>query len=294
MAQNETTIYLIRQRTTENEFSIDADDIILMDHGTGSKRHRAFTVQEFIDFVKDGKLNGMKIGTAEIRTSSGMPVITGFAVISGGTIEALTKFKVGDSEWTPGSGQPKIEGLYGLKAGNVGVNNLQTDSIDSLTANTDIEVKQKLVKDSADATKMLDLGPTKVNGALSVTNDAVVTGDLEVYGDATLTGSVTADGGFQTSTGDIKSTSGGLEIGGAVKFGSGSIIQATAGDESTITTALSAYAEGRTAIIVNKSSTDLQFNNAIFAKTTFQVPAYSAVYVVKVDGKVYALIGENV
>lgn len=295
MAQNETTIYLISQRTTENEFSIDADDIILMDHGTGSKRHRAFTVQELIDFVKDGKLDGMTIGgSGVIKTSSGHPVIINFYSIAAGIIEASTKFKVGGSEWTPGSGQPKIEGLYALKAGNVGVNNLQTDSIDSLTANTDIEVKQKLVKDSADATKMLDLGPTKVNGALSVTNDAVVTGDLEVYGDATLTGSVTADGGFQTSTGDIKSTSGGLEIGGAVKFGSGSIIQATAGDESTITTALSAYAEGRTAIIVNKSSTDLQFNNAIFAKTTFQVPAYSAVSVVKVDGKVYALIGENV
>lgn len=27
MAQNETTIYLIRQRTTENELSVDADDI---------------------------------------------------------------------------------------------------------------------------------------------------------------------------------------------------------------------------------------------------------------------------
>lgn len=286
MAQNETTVYLIRQRTTENEFSIDASDLVLMDHGTGSKRHRAFTVQEFIDFVKAGKLDGMTIGTAGIRKSSGQPVITGFATISGGTVEALTKFMVGNSEWNPGNNQPYITGLFALEAGQVDASSkVTTDCIDSHTANTNIEVKQKLIKDSTDATQKLDLGPTKVNGALSVTDDAAVTGDLEVYGNATVTGTVLADNGFSTNA-DVTASNGTVTAGKLKLVDGKSVFVADTQhhDESDIVTSLRSLASGTVAVIINKHSAALQFDSTrsgtFFPLGTWQIPANGSAMVI--------------
>ena len=251
MAQNETTIYLIRQRTTENEFSIDADDIILMDHGTGSMRHRAFTVQEFIDFVKDGKLDGMTIGgSGEIKTSSGHPVINNFYAIVAGIIEASTKFKVGDSEWTPGSGQPKIEGLYGLDAGNVGTTNLQADTIDSHgTGVYTIQVKKRLVRDSAPGqeNEPLLLGPTQVGGGLKVT------GDLDAFGGLTLTNHI-----WNANASDIVDKMNSLE-------------------------------NGQVAVIFNSGSSDVSFPAAQGSPNprSFSVPHGASVLVVKSGGRIY-------
>lgn len=308
MAQNETTIYLIRQRTTENEFSIDADDIIVMDHGTGSKRHRAFTVQELINFVKDGKLDGMKISTAEIKTSSGQPVITGFATISGGTIEALTKFVVGGSEWEPGNGRPTITGLYGLKAGNVGTTNLQADTIDAHGESvTVLQVLKKLVGDqgqSAQSNALL-LGETRADSLL-VDGDADVDGDLVVYGDLAIVGKSVADGGFSTNNGDFSTSNGsvsapnGTVTAGKLKLGDGSILVAnSAGSESTITTQLQALASGTVAVIINKHSAALQFSGTTFYPLgAWQIPAGGAAQVIVHDDgdskKCYPMVGTYV
>ena len=173
MAQHIATIQEIRERTVAQEQQISDDDLLPFDHGTGSKRHRAFTVGELIAYLKANKLDGMTIGTtAEIKTSSGNPVIVNFYAIDAGTIEAKTKFKVGESEWVPGNQQPKIEGLYGLKAGNVGTTNLQADTIDSHGDGVvTIQVKKRLVRDSAPGqeNEPLLLGPTQVGGDLKVT-----------------------------------------------------------------------------------------------------------------------------
>lgn len=173
MAQHIATIQEIRDRTIAQEQQISDDDLLPFDHGTGSKRHRAFTVGELIAYLKANKLDGMTIGTtAEIKTSSGNPVIVNFYAIDAGTIEAKTKFKVGDSEWVPGNQQPKIEGLYGLKAGSVGTTYLQADTIDSHGDGVaTIQVKKRLVRDSAPGqeNEPLLLGPTQVGGNLKVT-----------------------------------------------------------------------------------------------------------------------------
>lgn len=308
MAQNETTIYLIRQRTTENEFSIDADDIILMDHGTGSKRHRAFTVQEFIDFVKDDKLDGMIIGgSGEIKTSSGHPVIKNFYAIVAGIIEASTKFKVGDSEWTPGSGQPKIEGLYGIKAGNVGTTNLQADTIDSHGEGvTVLQVLKKLVgnQDQSAQSSALLLGATRADSLL-VDGNAEVVGNLTVDGNLTIVGASVSDGGFATNNGDFSTSNGsvsapnGTVTAGKLKLGSGSTFVAnSAGSESTITTQLQALASGTVAVIINKHSAALQFSGTFYPLGTWQIPVGGAAQVI-VHGdsdskKCYPMVGTYV
>jgi len=249
MAQNETTIYLIRQRTTENGFSIDADDIILMDHGTGSKRHRAFTVQEFIDFVKDGKLDGMTIGgSGEIRTSSGNPVINNFYAIAAGIIEAAVKFKVGGSEWVPGNDQPSIYGLYSLEAGNVDSANVKVDTLTAHTSGeTRIAVEAMLVKSLTQAAEKLNLGPTQVNG------DLKVTGNLDAFGGLTLTNHI-----WNASAADIVDK-------------------------------MNSLGNGQVAIIFNSGSSDVSFPATTGSPNprSFSVPHDASVLIVKSGDRIY-------
>ena len=182
MAQHITTIQEIRDRTVAQEQHISDDDLLPFDHGTGSNRHRAFTVAEIIEYIKSNKLDGMTIGTtAEIKTSSGNPVIVNFYAIDAGTIEAKTKFKVGGSKWEPGNNQPSISGLYSLEAGNVDSANVAFDTLKPHSSGVNkIEVAAMLVKSIAQAAEKLDLGPTQVNG------DAGVTGNLNVIGKVTM------------------------------------------------------------------------------------------------------------
>lgn len=55
MSQFTTTTQLIRERTVAEGFTPTLSDIIFADHGTGSKRHRAFTIQEIADLILDRK-----------------------------------------------------------------------------------------------------------------------------------------------------------------------------------------------------------------------------------------------
>lgn len=251
MAQHITTIQEIRDRTVAQEQHISDDDLLPFDHGTGSNRHRAFTVAEIIEYLKDNKLDGMTIGTtAGIKTSSGNPVIVNFYAIDAGNIEAKKKFKVGDSEWVPGNHQPTISGLYGLEAGNVGVTILQADTIDAHGEGvTTIQVKKRLVRDNAPGqeNEPLLLGPTQVGGGLKVT------GNLDAFGGLTLTNHV-----WNASASDIVDKMNGLE-------------------------------NGQIAIIFNSGSSDVSFPAAQGSpnQRSFSVPHGASVLVVKSGGRIY-------
>lgn len=251
MAQHITTIHEIRDRTVAQDQHISDDDLLPFDHGTGSNRHRAFTVAEIIEYIKANKLDGMTIGkTAEIKTSSGNPVIVNFFAIDAGTIEAKKKFKVGDSEWTPGSGQPKIDGLYGLEAGNVGTTNLQADTIDAHGEGVStIQVKKRLVRDNAPGkeNEPLLLGPTQVGGGLNVT------GSLDAFGGITLTNHI-----WNASASDIVDKMNSLE-------------------------------NGQVAVIFNSGSSDVSFPAAQGSPNprSFIVPYGASVLVVKSGGRIY-------
>lgn len=251
MAQHITTIHEIRDRTVAQDQHISDDDLLPFDHGTGSNRHRAFTVAEIIEYIKANKLDGMTIGkTAEIKTSSGNPVIVNFFAIDAGTIEAKKKFKVGDSEWTPGSGQPKIDGLYGLEAGNVGTTNLQADTIDAHGEGVStIQVKKRLVRDNAPGkeNEPLLLGPTQVGGGLNVT------GSLDAFGGITLTNHI-----WNASASDIVDKMNSLE-------------------------------NGQVAVIFNSGSSNVSFPAAQGSPNprSFIVPYGASVLVVKSGGRIY-------
>lgn len=251
MAQHITTIREIRERTVAQAQHISDDDLLPFDHGTGSNRHRAFTVAEIIEYIKANKLDGMTIGTtAEIKTSNGNPVIVNFYAIDAGTIEAKTNFKVGDSEWVPGNHQPTISGLYGLEAGNVGTTNLQADTIDAHDEGlSTIQVKKRLVRDNAPGqeNEPLLLGPTQVGGGLKVT------GNLDAFGGLSLTNHV-----WNASASDIVEKMNSLE-------------------------------NGQIAIIFNSGSSNVSFPAAQGSPNprSFSVPHDASVLVVKSGGRIY-------
>ena len=256
MAQHITTIQEIRDRTVAQEQHISDDDLLPFDHGTGSNRHRAFTVAEIIEYIKANKLDGMTIGkTAEIKTSSGNPVIVNFYAIDAGTIEAKEKFKVGDSEWVPGNHQPTISGLYGLEAGIVGTTNLQADTIDAHGEGvTSIQVKKRLVRNNAPGQENdpLLLGPTQVGGGLKVT------GSLDAFGGLTLTNHI-----WNASASDIYSKIDGL------------------GDKQL-------------AFIFNDTSSGITLSpsHGSHLRRSFTIPSYAAVQVVCSGQHVYVVGGE--
>lgn len=251
MAQHITTIQEIRDRTVAQEQHISDDDLLPFDHGTGSNRHRAFTVAEIIEYIKANKLDGMTIGeTAEIKTSSGNPVIVNFYAIDAGTIEAKKKFKVGDSEWVPGNHQPTISGLYGLEAGNVGTTNLQADTIDAHGEGvTSIQVNKRLVRNNAPGQENdpLLLGPTQVGGGLKVT------GNLDAFGGLTLTNHI-----WNASAADIVDKMNNL-------------------------------ANGQVAIIFNNGSSDVFFPSTTGSPNprSFSVPYGASVLIVKSGDRIY-------
>ena len=268
MAQHITTIQEIRDRTVAQKQHISDDDLLPFDHGTGSNRHRAFTVAEIIEYIKANKLDGMTIGTtAEIKTSIGNPVIVNFYAIDAGTIEAKIKFKVGGSEWTLGNNKPKIEGLYGLEAGNVGTTNLQADTIDAHGEGvTKIQVKKRLVRDNAPGqeNEPLLLGPTQVGGGLKVT------GNLDAFGGLKVTGNLDAFGGL-TLTNHIWNAS-----------------------ASDIYSKIDGLGDKQIAFIFNDTSSGITLSpsSGSHLRRSFTIPSYTAVQVVCSGQHVYVVGGE--
>ena len=207
---------------------------------------------EVIDALNgDRTFRSVKVGSAELKVVSGLGVsLSNLAALSAGVIEALTMFKVGSSQWTPGNNQPKIEGLYGLKAGNVGTTNLQADTIDSHGDGVaTIQVKKRLVRDNAPGqeNEPLLLGPTQVGGGLKVT------GNLDAFGGLSLTNHV-----WNASASDIVEKMNSLE-------------------------------NGQIAIIFNSGSSDVSFPAAQGSPNprSFIVPHDASVLVVKSGGRIY-------
>ena len=263
MAQHIATIQEIRDRTVAQEQQISDDDLLPFDHGTGSNRHRAFTVGEIIAYLKANKLDGMTIGTtAEIKTSSGNPVIVNFYAIDAGSIEAKMEFVVGNSKWEANNGQPIIRGLYGVAANSLdAATEVKTDSIDSHTAaNANIDVKKRLVGDSSDLTKPIKLGKTEVDGDLNVTNDASIAGDTSVTG--------------KFSAGKIIAGNQVIEITDATSVANAEI-------------AMSAMDDGRLVFVVNTTSSALEVHFS--GGAVLNIAAKSGVSVIKYNGDCYPL-----
>lgn len=208
--------------------------------------------REVIDALNgDRTFRSVKVGSAELSVVPGLgESLRNLAALSAGVIEALTKIKVGGSEWEPGDGQPTLTGLYGLKAGNVGVTNLQADTIDSHGEGVaTIQVKKRLVRDNAPGqeSEPLLLGPTQVGGGLKVT------GNLDAFGGLTLTNHI-----WNASASDIVDKMNGLE-------------------------------NGQIAIIFNSGPSDVSFPAAQGSPNprSFIVPYNASVLVVKSGGRIY-------
>lgn len=63
MAQFTTTTQIIRERTVAEGLKPTLSDIIFADHGTGSKRHRAFSIEEIADLILGGETDEIVIKT---------------------------------------------------------------------------------------------------------------------------------------------------------------------------------------------------------------------------------------
>ncbi|SHL04270.1 polymer-forming cytoskeletal protein [Fibrobacter sp. UWH4] len=281
MAQNITTLL-------EKDYAdtLSGNDLFYLVQGTGSNRDRKLQLSALVAYIMAGGSNEMTlhkltIGGAywEDRQNVG-PVIEGlhFVIADSAEFNSVTIKSNAQRGGNIGYGSngPFINSFYSISA-----NVLEGVTLD-ISGNGSIDGNLGVT------------GDVTVGGDIGVTGDANITGDLSAD-DVIATGTVTADGGFESNSGDIKTSNGNLEVGGHVKFGTGSIYTAsTSGDESSITSSLSSLSDGTVALIVNKTGTALQFNDNIFAKTLFQVPGYTAIQVVKVDGKVYPVGGDYV
>lgn len=309
MAQNITTLNEIRARqdSQESKPTPELNDLIYAVKGSGSDRDKAYTIQELREFFTNNP-DMFKVGTSEWKIVKGIgPTIVGLAALSAGVIEALTEFVVGGSKWERGDNKPTITGLYGLKAGNVGVTNLQADTIDAHGEGvTAIQVLKKLVGDQgqSELSNALLLGATRAD-SLVVDGTAEVSGDLTVDGNLSIVGTLVSEGGFSTNNGDFSTSNGsvsapnGTVTAGKLKLCSGSTLVATsAGSESAITTQLQALASGTVAVIINKHSAALQFSDTFYPLGTWQVPSGGAAQViVHGDGdskKCYPMVGTYV
>lgn len=264
---------------------LSGNDIFYLVQGTGSDRDRFLKLSTLAAYIASGgveemTLHRLDIGSAYWENVANVgPKLSGLHYLDANTAEFETL---------------QIKSAAAQNGGSIsfGSNGAFIESFYSISAN----VLEGVTLDiSGNGTIGGDLGVTggaTVGGDIGVTGDANITGDVSAD-DVNATGKVTADGGVESTNGDLKTVNGDLDVGGHVKFGAGAIYDS--GNESSITTALSGLADGSFALIVNKTSTALQFNNSsLYPKTTFQVPGYTAIQVVKVGGKVYPVGGDYV
>lgn len=197
------------------------------------QRNKSLVLSLLANWLADGnmvqiKTSEINVGTSAWENVEGVgPSITDLYSLAAGIIEAAVKFKVGGSEWVPGNNQPSISGLYSLEAGNVDAANVAVDTLKPHSSGgAKIEVAAMLVKSLSQTTEKLSLGPTQMNG------DSRVVGTLQVDG-------------LVTSQ---------LDCGGiAIDVTNSASVSAA---ENTV----SSMANGRTFIIVNTSSSALDFH----------------------------------
>lgn len=264
---------------------LSGNDIFYLVQGTGSDRDRFLKLSTLAAYIASGGVEDMTLHRLDIGSAYWENVANVGPKLSG-----LHYLDANEAEFET----VHIKSADAQNGGTIsfGSNGAFIESFYSISAN----VLEGVTLDiSGNGTIGGDLGVTggvTVGGDIGVTGDANITGDVSAD-DVNATGKVTADGGVESTNGNIKTVNGDLEVGGHVKFGTGVIYDS--GNESSITTALSGLADGSFALIVNKTSTALQFNNSsLYPKTTFQVPGYTAIQVVKVGGKVYPVGGDYV
>lgn len=263
---------------------LSGNDIFYLVQGTGSDRDRFLKLSTLAAYIASGgvedmTLHRLDIGSAYWENVANVgPKLSGLHYLDANTADFETvHIKSADAQnggtISFGSNGAFIESFYSISAGVLEGVTLTISGNGTIGGNLDV-------------TGGVSAASLAVNG------DASITGDVSAD-DVIATGKVTADGGVESTNGNIKTVNGDLEVGGHVKFGAGAIYDS--GNESSITTALSGLADGSFALIVNKTSTALQFNNSsLYPKTTFQVPGYTAIQVVKVGGKVYPVGGDYV
>lgn len=210
------------------------DILVLIQPGNPiGQKNKALTLSLLANWLADGNMDPIKtdkinVGSSVWENLAGVgPSITNLYSLAAGIIEAAMKFKIGNSEWVPGDNKPSISGLYSLKAGNVDSANVAVDTLTPHSSNgTKIEVGAMLVKSLSQATERLSLGPTQMNG------DSRVVGELQVDGLVTS----------RLSCGEIA-----IEVTDSASV-------------SAAETAVSSMANGRMFIIVNTSSSALEFH----------------------------------
>ena len=165
MAQFTTTTQLIRERTVAEGLTPSLSDIIDVDHGTGSKRHRAFTIQEIGDLLFGGETDEIVIKT------------------TGGSQEVTLTLTPSSITFTKVDGQTTTTRKIDFNGND---SNLDAMRLKTLSGGTAIDATHyKLVIDTV--TEMLEnvvIGTSESNKNLtvhgSVTIDGNVLGNLDI------------------------------------------------------------------------------------------------------------------
>lgn len=165
MAQFTTTAQLVRERTLAEGFKPSLSDIIVADHGTGSKRHRAFSIEEIADLILGGETDEIVIKT------------------TGGSQEVTLTLTPSAITFTKVDGQTTTTRKIDFNGND---SNLDAMRLKKLSGGTAIDATHyKLVIDTV--TEMLEnvvIGTSESNKNLtvhgSVTIDGYVLGNLDI------------------------------------------------------------------------------------------------------------------
>lgn len=165
MSQFTTTTQLVRERTVAEGLKPTLSDIIFADHGTGSKRHRAFSIEEIADLILGGETDEIVI-----KTTGGSQEVT----------LTLTPFAI---TYTKVDGQTTTTRKIDFNGND---SNLDAMRLKKLSGGTAIDATHyKLVIDTV--TEMLEnvvIGTSESNKNLTVhgnvTIDGYVLGNLDI------------------------------------------------------------------------------------------------------------------
>lgn len=165
MSQFTTTAQLVRERTLADGFKPSLSDIIIADHGTGSKRHRAFSIEEIADLILGGETDEIVIKT------------------TGGSQEVTLTLTPSAITFTKVDGQTTTTRKIDFNGND---SNLDAMRLKTLSGGTAIDATHyKLVIDTV--TEMLEnvvIGTSESNKNLtvhgSVTIDGNVLGNLDI------------------------------------------------------------------------------------------------------------------
>ena len=186
MAQFTTTTQIIRDRTVTEGFTPDLSDIILADHGPGSKRHRAFTIQEIADLILGGETDEIVIkttgGSQEVTLTLTPSAIT-FTKVDGQT---TTTRKIDFNGEDTNLDSMRVKKLSGSTPTGASSYKLVIDTV--------TEILENVVIGTSESNKNLTIhGNLKIDGG-KVDSDVVIGGTGQDDGhDLTVNGSCIAN-----------------------------------------------------------------------------------------------------